>query len=51
MSGMGTPKPETPVEEFWRAVRYVVEWADGESVEVEQPPLDAPPPEYQSAAA
>jgi hypothetical protein len=36
--------------EFWRAVRYLVEWAEGQPVEVVQPPLVTPPPEYRTAA-
>lgn len=40
---------ESATAEFWRSVRYIVEWA-GVPVEVEQPPLVAPPPEYRSAA-
>lgn len=40
----------TPLGDWWTAVRYVVEWADGQTVTVEQPPLDEPPPEYRVAA-
>lgn len=50
MARKPNPKPETPVEEFWRAVRYIVEWADGQTVEIEQLPLDVPPAAYRSAA-
>lgn len=35
----GSETAETPLADYWRAVRYVVEWADGRQFYVEQPPL------------
>ena len=40
---------EAATADFWREVAYIVEWA-GRQVEVVQPPLVAPPPEYRTAA-
>lgn len=49
---MASPKcdeQEPATAEFWRAVTYAVEWANGQTIEVEQPPLVAPPVEYRAA--
>lgn len=36
-----TPEP-TPVEAYWLAVYDVIEWVDGQTIVVEQPPLPLP---------
>lgn len=49
MDTEAAPATHTAMEDYWRAVHDVIEWADGQLLVI-QPPLAPPPPEYRTAA-